>query len=65
MSASKTSPSPTHKRRPYHRPTLTRLTPEEAKAMLEAQSIPRDERARKNSGRKQVRLEEKNDKRAQ
>ncbi len=36
----KPSPSQIHKSRPYNRPALTKLTPEEAKAVLEARSIP-------------------------
>jgi len=34
-------------RKPYKRPTLARLSPERAKAVLEANSIPGDEQAAK------------------
>ena len=47
MCASKTSLSGAHKRRPYKKPALTKLTTEEAKAVLEAKSIPGDEQAEK------------------
>jgi len=47
MCASKTSLSGAHKRRPYKKPALTKLTTEETKAVLEAKSIPGDEQAGK------------------
>jgi hypothetical protein len=40
VSASKTGLSGAPKRKPYNRPTVTELTPEEAKAELEAKAIP-------------------------
>lgn len=48
MSASKPVPNSTHRRRkPYKKPTVTRVTPEAAKTILEVKSIPRDEQADK------------------
>ena len=43
MSASKTGLSSAPKRKPYNRPTVKKLTPEEAKAELEAKAIPGSE----------------------
>jgi hypothetical protein len=43
MCASKISPFGAHKCRPYSKPALTKLTPEEAKGEREAKSIPGDE----------------------
>jgi hypothetical protein len=56
MSASKTSP----KRRPYNKPALKKLTPEEAEAELKAKAIPGDEQAQQLMDAIRVRLEEKN-----
>ena len=48
MSASKPVPNSTHRRRkPYKKPTATKLTLEAAKTALEAKSIPGDEQAEK------------------
>lgn len=46
MSASNSALSSIPKRRPYNRPILTKLAPEEAKTELEAKAIPGDEQAR-------------------
>jgi hypothetical protein len=48
------------KRRPYNRPTLTRLTPEEAKTALEAKGVPDDENVQKLMEAVKLRLGEKN-----
>jgi hypothetical protein len=34
------------KRKPYRPPTLTKLTPEEAKSMIEAKGIPGDQKTK-------------------
>lgn len=47
MSASKPVMSDTRKRKPYKQPALTKLTPEAAKKVLEAKSIPGDGHAEK------------------
>jgi hypothetical protein len=48
MVASKFVPNSTNKRRkPYKRPTITKLTPEAAKSILETKSIQDDEQAEK------------------
>ena len=47
MSGSKSLPDGTRKRKPYKPPTFTKLTPEAAKAILEANSIPREAQAEK------------------
>jgi spore germination cell wall hydrolase CwlJ-like protein len=47
VSASKRFPSTIHKRRPYNRPTVTKLTHEEAQAALVSKVAPGDERAEK------------------
>jgi hypothetical protein len=46
MSASKSVPNSTNKRRkPYEPPAITKLTPEAAKTILEIKSIQGDEQA--------------------
>jgi hypothetical protein len=45
VSASKSVPSSTRKRRPYNQPTLIKLTLEEAKAALDSKAAPGDEQA--------------------
>ena len=48
MAASKSVPNSANKRRkPYKPPVLTELTPEAAKTILEAKSIPGDKQAEK------------------
>ncbi len=44
MSASGPSPNPIEKRKPYSPPTLTKLTPEAAKAALERLSKEQDDK---------------------
>ena len=44
MSASRPSPNPSEKRKPYIPPTLTRLTPEAAKAALERLGKEQDDK---------------------
>jgi hypothetical protein len=45
MTANEPKPNRPRKRKSYKRPTLTKLTAEEAKALLEAKAIPGDEHA--------------------
>lgn len=47
VAASKPDPNRTRKRKPYKPPTLTKLTAEAAKALLEAKAIPGDQQAEK------------------
>ena len=61
MSASKSGLSSVpKKRRPYNRPTLTKLTPEEAKTALEAKGLPDDANVQKLMEAVKLRLGEKN-----
>jgi hypothetical protein len=48
------------KRKPYNAPTVTKLTPEEAKAALEATGLPDDEKVPKPVEAVKLRLGEKN-----
>ena len=48
------------KRKPYNSPTLIKLTPEEAKATLEAKGLPGDEKVKKLLEAVKLRLGEKN-----
>jgi len=63
MSASKPSLSGAHKRRPYNKPTFTKLTPEEAIVVLKAKSIPVAEQAQQLMHALKLKLEDKSDKR--
>jgi hypothetical protein len=59
VSKSKPVLSSVPKRKPYNRPTVTKLTPEEAKAVLEAKGIPGNEEARQLLEAIRLRLGEK------
>ena len=48
------------KRKPYNAPTLTKLTPEEAKTALEAKALPDDENVPKLKEAAKLRLGGKN-----
>lgn len=48
------------KRKPYHSPTLTKLTPEEAKTLLEVKSLPDDQNVQKLMEAAKLRLGEEN-----
>jgi hypothetical protein len=48
------------KRRPYNKPTVTKLTPEEAKTALEAKGVPEDENVQKLLEAVKLRMEETN-----
>jgi hypothetical protein len=60
VSASKSGPSSVPKKpKPYNRPTLTKLTPEEAKTALEAKGLPGDENVQKLMDATRLRVGEK------
>jgi len=61
VSASKAQLFGASKRRAYHKPSLRKLTPEQAKAELEAKSIPSDKQAEQLMDAINRRLGEKDD----